>query len=131
MREMELEAQRWRGVLCCEWPALPPEARVESQPMLPLRATSGSMAKQQQKSLSMSLAHITAEDYADVPAHDCHLRDAVSRGCAELAPPLSIAAALVRAFLAADLCGEVELALWMWDTGMRSGELALAPAAAS
>lgn len=54
LRETELEAQGWRGVYCCEWPALPHEVRVEFQPMLPLRATSGSMAKQQQKSVSMS-----------------------------------------------------------------------------
>ena len=28
---MGLETQEWRGVACCEWPALPPKALVRSQ----------------------------------------------------------------------------------------------------
>lgn len=48
-----------------EWPAPPPEAMVESQPVLLLKAMSGSVAMQQQGAVSMSVAHITTKDHMD------------------------------------------------------------------
>lgn len=47
---MELEMQRWRGIACCEEPALLFEAMVKSQSVLQLRAMFGSMVMQWQGS---------------------------------------------------------------------------------
>jgi hypothetical protein len=58
-REMELETWEWNEVACCEWTALPPRAMVRSQPKLPPRAMSESMAMQCQGSVLISVAHIT------------------------------------------------------------------------
>jgi hypothetical protein len=52
-----------RGVACCKWPALSPGVMLMSQPELPLRAMSGSVAMQWQGSVSMSMAHISAIEY--------------------------------------------------------------------
>lgn len=59
-REVELELQGWRGIACCEQPTLPSEAMVKFQPMLPLRAMSGSMAMQLEGS-------VTTKGHADNP----------------------------------------------------------------
>jgi hypothetical protein len=48
-----------------EWPAPPPEAMMKSQPVLLLKAMSGSMALQQQGAVSISVAHITTKDHAN------------------------------------------------------------------
>jgi hypothetical protein len=45
---------------------LPPEAMVRSQPVLPLRATSGSMVLKQQGSVLMSVAHVTTKGHVNV-----------------------------------------------------------------
>lgn len=58
-----------------------PEITVKSQPVLPLRAMSGSVATQWQGLVSVSLVHIATM----VPSGTTW----VSRGCAELSPPLT------------------------------------------
>lgn len=50
----------------------PPEVMVKSQSMLPL-TMSGSMAVQQQGSVSMPMAHTTTKNHVDVPDLDCCL----------------------------------------------------------
>lgn len=42
--KMELETPGWKGIACCELPALPPGLMVRSQPELLLRAMSESVA---------------------------------------------------------------------------------------
>lgn len=56
------EGERKRGRTYCEYPALLSEPMVKSQPLLPLRAMSGSMALEQQGSVSTSLTHVTTKD---------------------------------------------------------------------
>jgi hypothetical protein len=57
----------WRGLACCEWSALPPGAMViRSQPELPLRTMSESIATQQQGLVSMSMPHVTIREHEDV-----------------------------------------------------------------
>lgn len=36
----KMETEKWREIPCCEQFALPPEAKVKSQPVLPMRAMS-------------------------------------------------------------------------------------------
>lgn len=45
-----------------------PDAMINSQLLLHVRAISGSMGTQQQESLSMSIAHITTKDHVDIQA---------------------------------------------------------------
>lgn len=45
----------------------PPEAIVRSQPKLPVRAMSESMAMKWQGSVSMSMSHITTREHGDAP----------------------------------------------------------------
>lgn len=92
-----METGGWRGVACCEWPALPPGAMVRSPPALPLRAKSGSVAMQGQGSVSMSEACTTTGERGDIPGQDSHLG---SHGCSgavqnKLRPSPSLEAALV------------------------------------
>lgn len=57
----------WRGLSCCEWSALSPGAVViRSQPELPLRAMSESVATQQQGLVSMPMPHVTIREREDV-----------------------------------------------------------------
>lgn len=51
-----------------------PEAMVQSQPMLPPRAMSGSVILKQQGSVLMSIAHFTIRDHADVSGLSCYLK---------------------------------------------------------
>ena len=46
---------------------------VMSLPVLPLGTRSVSVALQQQKSVLMSMAHVTTKDHADIPGLGCHL----------------------------------------------------------
>ena len=56
----------WRGLACCEWSALPPGAMViRSQPEIPLRTMSESIATQQQGLVSMSMPHVTIREHED------------------------------------------------------------------
>lgn len=65
--------ERWNsGVACYEWPALPCGTIMKSQPELPLKAMSGSVAMQHQRSVSMSMAHITVREYEDIPGWSNH-----------------------------------------------------------
>lgn len=51
------------------WLAYPvTEAMVKSQLMLQMRVMSGSTAMQQQRSVSMSVSHITTKDHMDSPS---------------------------------------------------------------
>ena len=61
-----------RGVFCCEWPALLFGAIMKSQPELQLKAMSGSVAVEQQKSVSISMAHITPREHGDTPSWGSH-----------------------------------------------------------
>lgn len=56
-----------------EEPALPHKTVLKSQPVLVLRAMSGSQATQQRGSALMSVAHVPPKGYADVPGLGCHL----------------------------------------------------------
>lgn len=47
---------------------------MKSQPVLPLRDMSGSIAVEQQGSLSMSMVYVTPKDHSDIPGLVCHLR---------------------------------------------------------
>jgi hypothetical protein len=69
--EMGLETRGWRGVACCEWPALPPEL-VTGPSLLLLRAKSESMATQWQGPVFLSLTHITTRGHGQVPSWDSH-----------------------------------------------------------
>ena len=60
---MELETCVWRGVVCREWPSLPPGALVRSQPELQLKAMSETMAMQWQGLVSMSVAPVTSREH--------------------------------------------------------------------
>lgn len=50
-----------------------PEAMVKSQSILPLRVMSWSIGIQQQKSVLMSIPHITTKDQIDIPGLACCL----------------------------------------------------------
>ena len=60
----------WRGGTCCECLVLSPEVMVMSQPELPQRDMSGSLATQGQG--SMSVPHITTTEHRDFPGGDSH-----------------------------------------------------------
>lgn len=65
--------------------------------VLPLKAMSESMALQEQRSMSMFMAHATNKGHVDLPGLGCHLGVMLmSRGYAELTRP-SPAVALGRA----------------------------------
>jgi hypothetical protein len=70
--------ERWNWRLegaegaCCEWPVLPPGAMVMSEPELPLRVMSESVAIPWQGLVPMSVAHITTRQDGDVPCQDSH-----------------------------------------------------------
>lgn len=78
---LEYYKERWNwkhkgGEANCEWPPrLLPGAMLKSQPELPLRAMSESVATQQQG--SMSVAHITTRQHGGVTGQDSYLRDNV------------------------------------------------------
>lgn len=90
-------------------PALPPEALVKSQSMLLLRAMSGSVTMYPQGSVSVSVAHITTKDHAEVPGLGCAELVPPFTGCVTLEswPPLELAAAVPAPLLGST----VELAL--------------------
>jgi hypothetical protein len=75
---MELETQGWRGIACSEWPALTPGAMVRSQPELPLRALSESVATQRLDFVWMTMAHSTTREHRDAPGWGSHQDP---RGC--------------------------------------------------
>lgn len=60
-----------RGVAFCERSALLRRA-VKLQPVVPLKSVSGSVAVEEQESVSMSLTHITTREYGDVPGWGSH-----------------------------------------------------------
>jgi hypothetical protein len=59
---------------------------VRAHPKLPLMTMSDSMPTKQQGLLSMSMDHITTQEYGNVPGSGTTW---MSRGCAELAPPFT------------------------------------------
>lgn len=80
------QSQGWKRVDCQEWPALPLGATVRSQPKLPLRAMSRSVAIQQQVSVLMSVA---LENMGISLAMAATGTTWMSRDSAELALPLT------------------------------------------
>lgn len=89
---------------------LPPGAMLRSQPKLPLRDMSGSLAMQGQG--SMSVPHITTREHSDFPGWDTWM----SRGCAEQEswPHLSPVAAVEKAASVPCPGNIVELVGGMW-----------------
>ena len=84
---------------------------VKSQPVLVLRAMSGSQAMQWQGSALMFMAHIITKGHADVSGPGCHLNHVDFQG---LYPYPSLAAA-IRSMVPAPCLGSiVELTLMVW-----------------
>lgn len=69
LKRMGLETQGLKGVSCCEWLAPPPGTMVRAQSRLLLRGID------RPRSVSMSMAHITAKEHGDVHHWSC------CRGC--------------------------------------------------
>lgn len=86
---------------------------VKSQPILTLRAMSGSMTKQQQGSVSMSMTHVTIKVHVDVPGLDCSLRPCRYPRAAQNWPCPSPTESLGRVGPAPCLGSTAELALVM------------------
>lgn len=62
MEQFIMKRNETRRVPFSEWPALTPGAIVKSHPELPLKSMSG-LVKQQQGSVSMSIAHIITREH--------------------------------------------------------------------
>ena len=60
---MEVETQRYRGIACYEWLAMPSGVMVKSQSELPLRVISGSIATQGQVSMLIYMPYFTMRNY--------------------------------------------------------------------
>lgn len=87
--EETVATQGWRGVAYCyKCPVLPSGTMVGSQPELLMRIMSESMTMQWQGLMSMSLAHITTGEHADVSVWgSCFWATCLFRSYAERALP--------------------------------------------
>ena len=89
---------------------------VKPQPMLLLRAMCGSVAVQQQGSMSVSMTHITTRDHGDIPGTIW-----MSRGYAELGLPFT-GCSTQKSRSCTWLSSTMELALksWVWMSHPRA-----------
>lgn len=71
------------------------EAIMKFQPVLPLRAISEFMTKEEQGSLLMSVVYTITREHGDIVGlGNCHQTMWMFSGCAELVPPLTGSGAL-------------------------------------